>query len=86
MKEQLKYDLTDSSSLLFNSLEKLDKQADEWQNKANRIKELNRILVYKIQNNYITDMKIINSAIAWFNHHPELSPEKCIECAIIQEE
>lgn len=83
MKEQLKYDLTDSSSLLFHTLEELDKQADEWQNKANRIKELNRILVYKIQNNYITDMKIIDSAIAWFNHNPELSPEECIERAMM---
>lgn len=85
MKERLKYDLTDSSSLLFHNLEELDKQADEWQNKANRIKELNRILVYKIQNNYITDIKIIACAIAWFNHHPEFSPEECIERAMIQE-
>lgn len=83
MKEQLKYDLIDSSSLLFHSLEELDKQADEWQNKVNRIKELNRILVYKIQNNYITDMKIIDAAIAWFNHHPELSPEECVEHAMM---
>lgn len=83
MKEKLKDDLIDSSSLLFHSLEKLDRQADELQNKANRIKELNRILVYKIQNNYITDMKIIDSAIAWFNHRPELSPEECVECAMI---
>lgn len=86
MKDTLKYDLTDSSSLLFRSLEKLDKQADEWQNKANRIKELNRILVYRIQNNYITDMKIINSAIAWFNHDSKLSPEECVELAMMWEE
>lgn len=86
MKEQLKYDLTDSSSLLFYSLEELDRQANEWQNKADRIKELNRILVYKIQNNYITDMKIVDSAIAWFNHHPELSPEECVKLAMMQEE
>ena len=83
MKEQLKYDLTDSSSLLFHSLEELNKQADELRSKANRIKELNRILVYKIQNNYITDMNIINSAIAWFNHDPELSPEECVELAMM---
>ena len=83
MKDKLKYDLVDSSSLLFHSLEMLDRQADEWQSKANRIKELNRILVYKIQNNYITDMKIIDSAIAWFNHDPELSPEECIELAMM---
>ena len=83
MKEQLKYDLTDSSSLLFHSLEELDRRADELQSKANRIKELNRILVYKIQNNYITDMNIINSAIAWFNHDPELSPEECVELAMM---
>jgi hypothetical protein len=83
MKEQLKYDLTDSSSLLFYSLEELDRQANEWQNKADRIKELNRILVYKIQNNYITDMKIVDSAIAWFNHHPELSPEECVKLAMM---
>lgn len=83
MKEQLKYDLTDSSSLLFHNLEELDRRADELQRKANRIKELNRILVYKIQNNYITDMNIINSAIAWFNHDPELSPEECVELAMM---
>ena len=86
MKEELKYDLTDSSSLLFHSLEELDKRADEWQNKANRIKELNRILVYKIQNGYITDMKIVDSAIAWFNHDSNLSPEECIELAMMWEE
>lgn len=83
MKENLKCDLTDSSSLLFHILETLDRQANELQNKANRIKELNRILVYKIQNDYITDMKIIDLAMAWFNHHPELSPEECVECAMI---
>ena len=83
MKAQLKYDLTDSSSLLFHSLTELDRRADEWQSKANRIKELNRILVYKIQNNYITDMKTIDSAIAWFNHDPELSPEECVELAMM---
>ena len=86
MKEQLKYDLTDNSSSLFHSLEELDRQADEWQNKANRVKELNRILVYKIQNNYITDMETVDSAIAWFNHDSELSPEECIELAMMQEE
>jgi len=83
MKEELKYDLTDSSSLLFHSLEALDKQANEWQNKANRVKELNRILVYKIQNGYITDMKIVDSAIVWFNHDSNLSPEECIELAMM---
>lgn len=85
MTTELKYDLTDSSSLLFHSLEELDRQANEWQNKVNRIKELNRILVYKIQNNYITDMKIVNSAIAWFNHDSELSPEECVELAMMWE-
>ena len=83
MEENLKYALTDSSSLLFHSLEELDKRADELQNKANRIKELNRILVYKIQNGYITDMKIVDSAIAWFNHDSNLSPEECIELAMM---
>lgn len=86
MKEELKYDLTDSSSLLFHSLEELDKRANEWQNKADRIKELNRILVYKIQNGYITDMKIVDSAIAWFNHDSELSPEECVKLAMMWEE
>lgn len=83
MKEKLKYDLTDSSSLLFHTLETLDRQADELQNKANRIKELNRVLVYRIQNDYITDMKVVDTAMAWFNHRPELSPEECVECAMI---
>ena len=83
MKAELKCDLTDSSSLLFHRLEELGRQADELQNKVNRIKELNRILVYKIQNGYITDMKIIDLAMAWFNHHPELSSEECVECAMI---
>lgn len=86
MKAELKYDLTDSSSLLFHSLEELDRQANEWQNKANRVKELNRILVYKIQNNYITDMKIIDAAIAWFNHDSKLSPEECVEHAMMRKE
>jgi len=83
MNDKLKDDLIDSSSLLFHSLDMLDRQADELQNKANRIKELNRILVYKIQNNYITDMETIDCAIAWFNHNPELSPEECIERAMM---
>ena len=83
MKEPLKYDLTDNSSSLFHSLEELDKQANEWQKKANRVKELNHILVYKIQNNYITDMKIVDSAIAWFNYDSNLSPEECIELAMM---
>lgn len=83
MKAELKYDLTDSSSSLFHSLEELDKQANEWQNKANRVKELNRILVYKIQNNYITDMETVDSAIAWFNHGSNLSPEECVELAMM---
>ena len=83
MTTELKYDLTDSSSLLFHNLEELDRQANKWQNKANRAKELNRILVYKIQNNYITDMEIVNCAISWFNHYPELSPEECVEHAMM---
>lgn len=82
----LKEDLTDSSSLLFNSLEMLDKQAEDWIKKAVRVKELNRLLVYRIQNDYITDIEVVTAALAWFNHYPELSPQECIEYAIGEKE
>ena len=61
-------DLTDCTSLLYNLLENMDKEAKELEAKAKRIKELNRILVYRIQNNKITNIKDVECALSWLNH------------------
>ena len=61
-------DLTDCASLLYNLLENMDKEAKELETKAKRIKELNRILVYRIQNNKITNIEDVECALSWLNH------------------
>ena len=61
-------DLTNCTSFLFNLLENMDKEAEELEIKAKRIKELNRVLVYYIQNNKITNIEDIECALSWLNH------------------
>lgn len=77
----LRADLTDCTSQLFRTLTALDKQAEEWRQKADRTKEFNRVLVYNVQEGRITDIEEVNAALSWFFHHPMLTPAECIERA-----
>ena len=61
-------DLTDCTSPLFKMLESMNKEAEKLEQKAARIKELNRILVYRIQNGKITDIEDVNCALSWLDH------------------
>lgn len=77
----LRADLTDCTSQLFHTLTALDKQAEEWLQKAVRAKEFNRVLVYNVQEGRITDIEEVNAALSWFFHHPILTPDECIKRA-----
>lgn len=57
-------DLIDSSTNLFQKLSEMDARASKIEAKANRIREMNRILVYRIQNSKIQDEAFVDEAIA----------------------
>lgn len=81
----LKIDLTDCTSLLFHSLTTLDKQAEELEQKAARLRDLNRVLVYSIQEGRITNYETVKRAMAWFDRDPVLDPSGCIKKSLEEE-
>lgn len=60
--------LTDCNSLVFKKLEAMTKKAEALKAEAQRIEELNRILVYRIQMNRLTNPEDIDCAISWLEH------------------
>ena len=63
-----KMDICDTSTLAFKLLQQMTDVANEIEKKAKRLHELNRCLVYNIQNGYINDTDDILCAQAWYEH------------------
>jgi len=61
-------DLSDTRTVPFKMLEKLDAERKVLEKRAERIRELNIALVRLIQDGRITDTEDIDCAIAWLNH------------------
>ena len=60
----------------------LNKEAENYIKKAQRINNFTSTLTRYIEDRTITDDETINCAIAWFNHNPQMSPVECILCAL----
>jgi len=70
----MKDQLTDCTSVLYNTLQELSDEVQKLRQKADRIYMLQRCLVYDIQNDRITEQEQVDCAIAWV-HHTDLSVE-----------
>lgn len=69
MKENdLKEELTDSTSQIYQILKDLTDRADHLQKEANRCSNLNALLVSAIQSDQITDSAAVACAISWLDH------------------
>jgi len=69
MKENdLKEELTDSTSQIYQILKDLTDRADRLQKEANRCSNLNALLVSAIQSDQITDSAAVALAISWLDH------------------
>lgn len=64
------------------SIAMLNKEAESYMNKANRITEFTSLLAKYVANKQIIDDETIDCAIAWFNHNPQMSPIECINHAM----
>lgn len=73
MKEQL----TDCTSVLYNTLQELLNEVQELRQKADKINNLHSCLVYDIQNNRITEQAQVDCAMAWLRHS-DLSVEEIL--------
>lgn len=71
-------DLIDSSTNLFHKLSEMDVRAAKIEAKANRIREMNRILVYRIQNGKIQDEAFVDAAITLL-YETELSIDDILQ-------
>jgi hypothetical protein len=61
-------DLTDSHTLIFKIMKQLTDEAERLEERAKRIRRLDRSLTYLIQRGKITDTTDIDCAFAWLNH------------------
>ena len=61
-------DLTDPRTLVFKMMEQLTNEAEKLEERAKRIRQLDRSLTYLIQCGKITNTTDIDCAFAWLNH------------------
>ena len=61
-------ELTDCTSLVYKKLQALTDRAEALKAEAARIQEVNRMLVYRIQEGKLTDISDIDCAISWLDH------------------
>ena len=71
-------DICDCTTLAFQLLQGMTDKADALKQEANRIEEVNRMLVYRIQSGKITDVDTIMCAISWLTHS-DLEPQEIIK-------
>lgn len=71
-------DICDSSTLAFKLLQEMTNKANTLKKEAERIEEVNRMLVYRIQQGKPTDTGDILRALSWLSHST-LTPEEIIE-------
>lgn len=71
-------DICDSNTLVFQLLQQMTDKANILKKEAERIEEVNRMLVYRIQSGKITDIDTINCAISWLAHS-DLEPQEIIK-------
>lgn len=74
----LQDDLIDSRTSLFNNLVAMCDKAKQLEEEAERIRELNRMIVYRIQTGKITDENEVNRAISML-HSTKLSDIEIID-------
>ena len=73
----MKDQLIDCTSILYNTLQELLNEVQELKQKADKIDNLHRCLVYDIQNDRITEQEQVDCAIAWLRHS-DLSVEEIL--------
>lgn len=71
-------DICDCSTLAFQLLQGMTDKATILKKEAERIEEVNRMLVYHIQEGKITDVDTIMCALSWLAHS-NLEPQEIIE-------
>lgn len=71
-------DICDRSTLAFQLLQGMTDKANVLKKEAARIEEVNRMLVYRIQEGKITDVDTIMCALSWLAH-TDLGPQEIIE-------
>jgi len=71
-------DICDCSTLAFQLLQGMTDKANSLKKEAERIEEVNRMLVYRIQEGKITDVDTIMCALSWLAH-TDLEPQEIIE-------
>lgn len=71
-------DICDNSTFAFQLLKQMTDKANILKREAERIEEVNRMLVYRIQEGKITDDDIIMCAMSWLVHS-DLEPQEILE-------
>lgn len=71
-------DICDGSTLAFKLLQEMTNRANALKKEAERIEEVNRMLVYRIQQGKPTDTGDISRALSWLTHST-LTPEEIMK-------
>lgn len=71
-------DICDDSTLAFKLLQEMTNKANALKKEAERIEEVNRMLVYRIQEGKPTDTGDISRALSWLTHST-LTPEEIMK-------
>lgn len=71
-------DICDCSTLAFQLLQGMTDKANILKKEAERIEEVNRMLVYRIQQGKPTDTGDISRALSWLTHST-LTPEEIMK-------
>lgn len=71
-------DICDCSTLAFQLLQEMTNRANALKKEAERIEEVNRMLVYRIQQGKPTDTGDISRALSWLTHST-LAPEEIMK-------
>lgn len=71
-------DICDGSTLAFKLLQEMTNRATALKKEAERIEEVNRMLVYRIQQGKPTDTGDISRALSWLTHST-LTPEEIMK-------
>lgn len=71
-------DICDGSTLAFQLLQEMTNRANALKKEAERIEEVNRMLVYRIQQGKPTDTDNISRALSWLTHST-LTPEEIMK-------
>ena len=71
-------DICDDSTLAFKLLQEMTNRVTALKKEAERIEEVNRMLVYRIQQGKPTDTGDISRALSWLTHST-LTPEEIMK-------